>query len=121
MNASSGPPGSGHVQLSGEELERRIAGKMVRGEYLRGFTFVASVARNGSMEGRNNVGVRDSGRWSIDMEDGSFTVRWDGGWDNTTTYAYDMGGEIRFYDRDTSQWRTTFTAIDDNSPSQINV
>jgi len=121
VNPNSGTPKSGQARLSGKELERRIVGRMVRGDYLGGFTFAASIDRNGTIEGRNNVGVHDSGRWSIDLEDGSFTVRWDGGWDNTTTYACDVGEEIRFFDRDTSQWRTTFTACEDDSPPQIGV
>ncbi len=59
------------------------------------------------MEGRNNVGSHHFGEWSVNMENKTFTVKWDG-WDNTTTRAYDVDGQIKFYDSDTGHWRTTF-------------
>jgi hypothetical protein len=104
---------SGYHQLSGEELKQRIGGKTIRGDYLYGFKFVTFFDRNGSMEGKNNVGAHHFGEWSVDMKDKSFTVKWDNGWDNTTSRAYDVAGEIQFYDCTTGQWRTTFKEFEE--------
>jgi len=105
-------PRMGRNRLSGEELGQRISDMTVWGDYLRGFKYITFFDRDGTMEGRNNAGSHHLGRWSIDPEDGSFTVRWDSGWDNTTTYAYDVAGEIRFHDTTTGEWRTTLTRFD---------
>lgn len=100
-------PRHGQRQFSGEELVSRIQGKTVWGDYRYGFRYVSFIDRDGTMEGRNDVGAHHFGRWSVNPTDGSFTVSWDG-WDNTTTLAYEVDGEIQFYDRDTGEWRTTF-------------
>ena len=41
------------------------------------------------------------------MQENTLTVEWDG-WDNNTARAYDLVGEIHFYDSTTGEWRTTF-------------
>jgi len=33
-------------------------------------------------------------------------VNWKYGWDNTTTRLYEVGEEIRMYDKYTGKWRT---------------
>ncbi len=63
------------------------------------------------MEGVNNVGCRNSGEWLVDRDSNTMTVKWDNGWDHTTTRAYDVDGEIKFYDSDTGIWRTTFQKL----------
>ncbi len=95
-------------RMSGEELELRISGMTVWGSYAGGFRHVSVINPDGTMEGRNNVGAHHFGRWTIDMEDGSLSVHWDWGWDNTTTYAYEVADEIRFHDVVGLGWRTTF-------------
>jgi len=112
MFTPSESPGARHDRVSAEKLEERIAHMTVWGDYLRGFKYIAYFDREGTMEGRNNAGSHHFGEWAINKQDGSFTVRWDSGWDNTTTYAYDVGGEIRFYDTATGEWRTTLTRFE---------
>jgi hypothetical protein len=53
------------------------------------------------------VGAHHFGQWSINMQENTLTVEWDG-WDNNTARAYDLVGEIHFYDSTTGEWRTTF-------------
>ncbi|MCP4073175.1 MAG: hypothetical protein GY742_15775 [Hyphomicrobiales bacterium] len=104
----------GYPQLSGEELKQIIAGKTILGDYAYSFKFVAFINRNGTMEGKNNVGSHHFGEWSINKKTKTFSVLWDSGWDNTTTRAYLVDGKIKFFDSDTGQWRTTFTEISDD-------
>ncbi len=95
----------GHHSLSADELRSRIVGKTVHGDYLGGFRFVTYLDANGTMEGRNHVGSHNGGEWSIDPDEGTLTVTWDNGWDETTTRGYEVGGVIHFFDKGTGQWR----------------
>ena len=113
---------NGHPKLSGENLKQKIIGKVVRGDYLHGFKFIAVLNQDGTMEGENNFGAHYFGQWTIDLKENSFALVWDGAWDNTTTRAYDVDGEIRFYDCATGQWCTSFTKIEEGDagmPLQI--
>jgi hypothetical protein len=98
----------GYQHLSGEELKQRIVGKTIAGDYLYGYTFVGTINSNGTIEGKNNVGSYHFGEWSIDLEENTLTLKWDGGWDNWTGRSYDVEGEIKFYDITSGNWRTTF-------------
>ena len=85
---------SGHQQLSGEALVQKIGGKTVWGDYRYGYKYVTVLNRDGTTEGKNNVGAHHFGKWSVDMKANTFTVKWDWGWDNTTSRAYMVNGEI---------------------------
>ena len=106
----------GYHQLSSEELEQRIVGKTVRGDYYNGRIYVSYADSDGTIEGVNDLGSHITGTWSINKEDNTFTVEWDGYWDNWTGRAYDVQGKIQFYDSTTFLWRTTFNSIDDAQP-----
>ena len=106
----------GYHQLSSEELEQRIVGKTVRGDYYNGRTYVSYADSDGTIEGINDLGSHITGTWSINKEDNTFTVEWDGYWDNWTGRVYDVQGKIQFYDSTTFLWRTTFNSIDDAQP-----
>lgn len=103
----------GHQQLSGQELRSRIINKTAKGEYLRGFRFITYLDEDGTMEGRNHVGAHNRGEWSIDDKEGTLSVQWDNGWDRTTTRAYDVQGAIKFFDKDTGEWRNTLHSFVD--------
>lgn len=97
----------GHTQLSGAEIRGLISDKTASGDYGAAFKFVTYFESNGTMEGKNNVGAHNRGAWSINDRDGTLTVSWDAGWDATTTHAYNVGGDVKLYDHNTGQWRTT--------------
>ena len=101
-----------YQQLSGDELKERITKKTIWGEYLYGRKYISYVDNNGKLEGRNDIGSHHFGELTINLEDKTFTFKWDG-WDNWTGRAYDVNGEIKFYDSATSLWRTTFKKIED--------
>ena len=112
---------AGHTQLSGPEIARLIVGKTVWGDYGAAFKFVSLIMDDGTMEGTNNFGAQNRGRYSIDNINNTFSVEWDAGWDTTTTRAYKVGGQIKFYDCDTGQWRNTFTKISDGFLSPLHI
>ncbi len=101
----------GYQQLSGKELEQRVSDKRVLGDYLYGYKYVGIINSDGSMEGENNVGSHHIGKWTIDTENNTFTMKWNTGWENWTGRAYAIEGTIHFFDIATGDWRTSFTEI----------
>ena len=63
------------------------------------------------MEGTNNVGSYNTGRWTVDETANTFSVEWDQSWATSTTRAYSIGEEIHFFDADTGLWRMSFTEV----------
>lgn len=97
----------GFLPLSASELELNLCEKCFLGNYLHGFKFITSINTDGTLEGKNNVGTHVLGRWAIDSSEHTFSVKWNGGWDNTTTRGFKVDGEIKFFDVDTGVWRNT--------------
>ncbi|MBW2465179.1 MAG: hypothetical protein JRH11_26255 [Deltaproteobacteria bacterium] len=102
---------AGHPQLTGAELEALLLDHTVHGVYRGGFHFIAYVGNDCRMEGRNHVGSHNFGVCQIDEEAHTFTVTWDNGWEHTTTRAYRVGDEVRFYDADSGALRNTFSGF----------
>jgi hypothetical protein len=101
----------GYNQLSAEELKKRIYSKTVKGEYFIGRIYVVYIDDKGEMEGENDLGPHHFGINIIDIENDTLTTQWDNGWHNWTGRAYDVDGEIKFFDTTTLEWRTTFKTI----------
>jgi hypothetical protein len=99
---------NGYIQLSGKELLSRISNKIIFGDYPMGYKFGAEIYENGTAKGINNVGSFDSGNWRIDFKEHTLQLKWRNAWIDTITRAYDVNGNIEFYDIDTGKWRTTF-------------
>jgi len=102
----------GYRQLSGEELKERISEKTIRGDYYNGRKYITFIDKNGNMEGENDLGSHRFGKCSIDMNNNTIRTKWDSGWDNWTGRAYDVDGEIKFFDTTTLKWRTTFKSFE---------
>ncbi len=109
----------GYSKLTGEELKERIIDKTVSGDYLYGRRFKGYTSSNGMLEGENDLGVHLFGQWSIDMNNNSITMIWEGNWHNTITYAYNVESEIRFYDIDTGNWRSTYRSIEEGKKTLV--
>jgi len=71
-----------------------------------GFNII-SIYHDGRLEGKNNYQHHDIGRWEIDMKENTMRVNWKYGWDNAITRVYEVDEEIRMYDKDTGDWRTS--------------
>jgi hypothetical protein len=99
---------NGFKKLTGEELRKRIANKTFCGDYPMGYKFITNIYENGKAEGINHVGSHDFGHWVIDMKKHTLSLKWNNGWMNTTTHAYEINENIEFYDASTGGWRTTF-------------
>lgn len=100
--------GNGFKQLTGIELKELIINQEVNGNYPGGFTFVARIYENGTIEGINNLGHYDVGYWTIDFNKNTIQLEWENGWYNTTTRVYKVTSTIEFFDIDTGNWRSTF-------------
>ena len=98
----------GFIQLTGKELFSRISNSTIHGDYPMGYKFITDINEDGKAEGVNNVGSHDFGNWEIDMEKHTLSIKWKNTWFDTITRAYDVNGNIEFYDVDTGNWRTTF-------------
>jgi len=103
----------GYKQLTGKELKDRIYNKTVRGEYFIGRIFITYIDNEGNMEGENDLGSHHFGKNIIDMVNNTLTTQWDTGWHNWTGRAYDVDGEIKFFDTTTLEWRTTFKTFEE--------
>lgn len=101
----------GYTQISSEILQTKISNSTVYGDYPIGYKFVTDIYENGTCEGENDVGSHDIGKWTIDFENNTFLLEWRYGWLDTITRAYDVNGNIEFYDVDSGKWRTTFKTI----------
>ena len=101
----------GFLPLTGEELKSRISGKQVRGDYLYGYKYIGVFHANGTTEGENNVGSHHFGEYVVNLENNTISLFWDNGWDNTITKAYDIKGELHFFDVGTGNWRMSFVEI----------
>lgn len=99
---------NGFEKLTGKELKERIVNKTFFGDYPMGYKFVTDIYENGKVEGINHVGTQDTGNWMIDIEKDTLSIQWSNSWIDTTTHAYEVDGNIEFYDVSTGEWRTTF-------------
>ncbi len=77
-----------------------------------GYIFVAEIYENGITKGVNNVGTTNSWNRSIDFEKNTLQLKWKNARIDTITRAYDVNGNIEFYDIGTGKWRTTFKIFD---------
>jgi hypothetical protein len=103
---------NGFLLLPGKELQSRISNKTVFGDYPMGYKFVTNIYENKIAKGVNNVGSTDYGNWEINFETHTLQLKWQNSWKDTLTRAYDVNGNIEFYDVDTGNWRTTFKIIE---------
>lgn len=101
----------GFHSLTGDELKSKISGKQVRGQYLYGYKYIGVFHANGTTEGENNVGSHHFGEYVVDKKNNTLCLLWDNGWDNTTTKAYDINGELHFFDVNSGNWRMSFIEI----------
>jgi hypothetical protein len=102
----------GYKPLTKIELTELISDTTVSGDYeyhghRRYKTFMN---KNGTMVGSNDWGSLEKGQWSI-YRNGYLCVMWDGYWENWIAKAFKIGEEIKFYDIESGEWRTTFNKI----------
>ena len=102
----------GYKQITSKNLQTTIRNTTVSGDYPGGYKFVTDIYENGTAEGINNVGSHNFGNWIIDYEENTLQLEWKNGWIDTVTRAYNINGNIEFYDVDTGNWRTTFKTFE---------
>ena len=86
-------------------------GNSVLGEFGFAFKYIMTIGADGRLEGINNVGSHHHGQMTIDDALDIFTVRWETGWVNSSSRAYEVDGKIKLYNIENGQWSTTFTKI----------
>ncbi len=99
----------GYKALSAADIHQQLVGNQFLGGYMGGFQYIIAINTDGSLEGKNNYQHYDIGRWHIDEHTNGLTVRWQYGWDNSTTRIYPVNDEFWMYDTSTRLWRTSLT------------
>jgi hypothetical protein len=102
----------GYTPLTKQELLELISNTTVSGdyEYSGHRRFKTFMNANGEMEGKNDWGSDEFGKWNIDGK-GYLSVEWEGYWENWSGMGFKVEDEIKFYDKKTGKWRTTFNNI----------
>ncbi len=102
----------GYTPLSKKELLELISDNTVCGDYeYNGHRIYKSFMNsNGEVEGKNDWGSTESGRWSVD-ENGYLSVEWDGYWEAWSGVAFKVDDEVKFYNLQDGTWQTTFHKI----------
>ncbi len=118
MNAAIGPGvpeeslrEAGNQPLPVGDLLRRILEHTVWGDFLHGYRFVSYCGQDGSIEGTNNAGSYNTGRWEADPLAGTFSVSWNQSWVPATLRSYDIGGKLHFFDVRTRTWHMSIDRI----------
>jgi len=75
------------------------------------------MAADGTMEGQNDLGILSVGEWSVKGSESTLTMKWDSYWDDWTSRAYEVDGEIQFFDSTTLKWRTSMRIVSDGKVS----
>ena len=108
--------------LNSEDLNKILSDTTITGKYFYNNTwykFMVNSFANGTVEGQNNVGSYNEGRWQVN-DDNSMSIEWDGYWEDWTAFVYEVNDEIMFFDMTTDKWRTTYTLIENGElPTDI--
>jgi len=102
----------GYTPLTKEALLALVSNNTVHGDYeYNGHrVYKTFMNANGEMDGRNDWGSNEAGKYTID-DDGYLSVTWQGYWEDWSGLAFKVDGAIKFYDAQSGRWRTTFTHI----------
>jgi len=102
----------GYTPLTKQELSELISNATVSGdyEYSGHRRFKTFMDANGEMEGKNDWGSDEFGKWNID-DNGYLSVKWEGYWEDWTAVAFKVNDEIKFYNIKDGTWQTTFNNI----------
>lgn len=100
-----------YKQISGQELRQRLLGNTILGDFAFAYKYIMTIGIDGSLEGINNVGSHHIGQLIIADSNNTVSVQWEDGWENTTSRAYGVDGEIKLYNIENGRWSTTFTRV----------
>ena len=104
-----------YQMLSVEDLSKLHIDTTITGKYFYNNTwykYMSNIFSDGTVEGQNDVGSYNEGRWKVNS-DATFSVEWEGYWEDWTGFAYKVANEIMFFDSTTNKWRTTYTLVED--------
>ena len=104
---------AGYTKLSIDELKEKMCDKTVTGDYYNGRKYISYADFDGNIQGVNDLGSHIFGKYVFDIEDSTLSVEWDGYWETWTGYAYEVEGEVQFFDATSKTWRTTFRLFQD--------
>ena len=104
-----------YKMMNAEDLNKIYTDTTITGTYLYNDTwykYIVNSFSNGTIEGQNNVGSYNEGRWKV-TDHNTMSVEWDGYWEDWEGCAYRVNDEIMFFDLHTDKWRTTYTLVED--------
>jgi len=103
----------GILPLSAQEIENKIIGKTIKGDWGTIRKYVCYFDPSGSAEGINDLDTESVGKWSIDMANNTISFEWDSYWDTWSGRMYEMDGKILLFDEQSHQMRTLIHTIED--------
>jgi hypothetical protein len=108
----------GFKPLTKEELLELISNNTVTGDYdYKGHRIYKTfMNKNGTMIGKNDWGSLEEGSWSV-FSNGCLSVKWQGYWEDWIALAFKIDNQIKFYDLESGEWRTTFNKIEKGKQS----
>ncbi|MBA1438767.1 MAG: hypothetical protein FAF05_07285 [Epsilonproteobacteria bacterium] len=105
----------GHMMLSAKEIQDIFIQATITARYLYHNTWYIAKTnsyKDGRIEGQNNVGSYNKGRWSVDTTNNTLSLEWDGYWEDWTAIGYKVNDEFMFFDEDSGKWRITLILVE---------
>ena len=103
-----------HQRLTAQEISNLFNDATITARYYyanKWYIAKTNSFANGEIEGQNHVGAYNEGRWKVNDDD-TFSVAWDGYWEDWTAFGYRVDNEWMFFDTTTRKWRLTLMKVE---------
>ena len=104
-----------HPMLNAQAIKQILTNATITARYYYADTWYIAKTnsfKSGEIEGENNAGTYDEGKWSVNEDDHTLSVEWNGYWETWTAAGYKVNDEYMFFDTDTGRWRITFIVVE---------
>jgi len=105
----------GYQMLTAKEIEDIFADATITARYFYSNSWYKAVTNSysdGRIEGENHVGSYNEGRLSVNKNNNTLSLEWDGYWEDWTAVGYRVNDEFIFFDADSGKWRITLTLVE---------
>ncbi len=104
-----------YQSLSAQEIKDIFSETTTTARYFYNNTWYMAATnsfQDGRIEGQNNVGSYNEGRWSVDEEKHTLSLEWDGYWEDWTARGYKVDNEFMFFNTNNGKWRITLIFVE---------